>query len=128
MTKDNWQWWSGTNDEYMTNGPFACREDAIEALDGYGGYIVEAKRYPITFSAERLINEQYFECEDYFCGEYTEPARYGDADFVATADAELQQLLDGWLAKWSVSFIQPEMFCRQRNDEYIPADGEDTES
>ena len=49
-------------------------------------------------------------------------------EFVAAADAELQAALDAWLAKWSVSFIQPEMFCRQRNAEYIPADDEDAES
>lgn len=126
MTKDKWQWFSGTNDEYFTNGPFETREEAIEALDGYGGHIIEAERYPITFSARRLIDDQYFDCEDYFSGEYSEPARYGNEEFVAAADAELQAALDAWLAKWSVSFIQPEMFCRQRNAEYIPADDEGT--
>lgn len=128
MKKDNWQWWSGRDDEYFTNGPFETREEAIEALDGDGGYIVEAERYPITFSAERLINDQYFDCDDYFSGEYAEPARYGNEEFVAKADSELQQVLDVWLAKWSVSFIQPEMFCRQRNGEYIEPDAEESES
>lgn len=125
MKQDNWQWWSGTNDEYFTNGPFKCREDAIEALDGDGGYIVEAERYPIRFNVDRLIDHQYFECDDYFSGENVEPARAGSEEFVAAADSELQQALDTWLVKWAASFVQPEMFCRQRNDEYIPADDEE---
>jgi len=127
MVKSNWQWWSGDNDEHFTNGPFETREDAIEALDGDGGYVIEAERHVVTFSAERLINDQYFDCEDYFSGDYSEPARYGSEEFVKQADAELQQLLDNWLAKWSVCFVQPEMFCRQRNDEYFHPDNGDSE-
>jgi len=125
MTKDNWQWWSGTDDEYFTNGPFDTRKEAIEALDGEGGHIIEAERYPIKFSAKRLIERQYLDCDDYFSGEYAEAARAGSEDFVAAADAELQEFLDLWTVKWAASFVQPEMFCRQRNAEYIPEDGDD---
>lgn len=125
--QDNWQWFSGCDDEYFTNGPFKCREDAIEALDGEGGHIIEAQRYPIKFNVARLIEDQYFDCDDYFSGEYETAARAGSEEFVAAADAELQALLDAWTVKWAASFVQPEMFCRQRNDEEIPADGEEVE-
>lgn len=112
-------WWSGSNEEYFTNGPFDTREDAVAALDGEGGYVVKAALMPITFSAASLIDDQYFECDDYFSGEHGEPERVGFGDAVALADAELQALLDAWTARWRHTFNQPEMFGRMGEVEYI---------
>lgn len=118
-------WWSGSNDEFYTNGPFATREQAVGELCGEGGYVVEAARMPVTFSVDQLIEDQYFECDDYFSGENGEPERTGGADVVAAADAELQALLDAWLARWRHTFNQPEMFGRMGPVERIePESGE----
>ncbi len=120
MSKESWQWWAGSNDEHYTNGPFECREHAVEALDGYGGFIVEAVQLDVQFSADQLIDAQYFDDDDYFSGEYGEPDRNGDVDTIKAADAELQALLDGWLAKWGHTFVKPEMFAQTRNGQAVP--------
>jgi hypothetical protein len=117
-----WEWWSGSNDEYYTNGPFASREAAISALDGYGGFIVEAVKKSVQFSADQLIDSQYFEDDDYFSGEHGEPDRAGGGDAIAAADAELQAVLDAWLAKWGHTFVAPEMFAMTRNRASIAAE------
>lgn len=117
-----WKWWSGSNDELYTNGPFATKEEAVAELDGGGGYIVEAVSARVRFSAARLIDQQYFEDDDYFSGEHGEPDRIGDGELIAQADAELQAALDAWLGKWRHTFVTPEMFANSRNHESIPAD------
>lgn len=110
-------WWSGTNEEFFTNGPCDTREQAIEELWGEGGYVVEAETMKIRFDAGRIIADQYFDCEDYFSGEYGEPERKGDH---VAADAELQAFLDDWAGRWKDTFVQPEMFGSQGKTEFIP--------
>jgi len=34
MTHQEWKWYSGSNDEEFSNGPFDTREQAIAELDG----------------------------------------------------------------------------------------------
>lgn len=117
-----WRWWSGSNDEWYTNGPFGSREDAVKALDGAGGFVIEAIKRPVQFSACNLIESQYFEDENYFSGEAGEPDRNGGTDIVLAADAELQALLDAWADRWRHTFEEPEMFAATRNGEAISAD------
>lgn len=119
-----WEWWSGTNDEFYTNGPFATREEAIRELDGYGGHIIEAVKRTVKFSADQLIDAQYYEDDDYFSGEHGEPDRKGDWK---AADAELQAMLDAWAEKWQHTFIAPEMFASSRNREEIAKDADSGE-
>lgn len=114
-----WLWYSGQDDEFYTNGPFATREEAIEALDGYGGHIIEAAPREVRFSANSLIEHQYFDNDDYFTGEHRGPDRAGGADVVAQADAELQTLLDDWLDRWRHTFVKPEVFRCARKGECI---------
>ncbi|BBD97097.1 hypothetical protein SAMIE_1005980 [Sphingobium amiense] len=120
MADQAWQWWSGSNDEFYTNGPFECREHAVEVLDGYGGYIIEAIKQDVRFSADQLIDVQYFEDDDYFSGEGGDPDRKGDKEEIAKADAELQELLNAWCAKWQHTFVAPEMFAATRNAASVP--------
>lgn len=117
-----WAWWSGSDDEFYTNGPFSTKEEAVAELDGHGGYVVEAVRGRVEFSATRLIDQQYFDDDDYFSGEHGEPDRVGDGELIAQADAELQAALDAWLVKWRRTFVVPEMFANSRNHESIPVD------
>ncbi|RHZ96495.1 hypothetical protein D1114_07240 [Cereibacter sphaeroides] len=44
---DGWGWWSGYDGEHYGNGPFATRDEAVRALCGRGGYIVEARQDPL---------------------------------------------------------------------------------
>lgn len=118
---DKWFWYSGSNDEFYQNGPFATREEAIDELYGEGGYIVEAKPQKVAFSAVRMIDDQYFDCEDYFSGENNEPDRKGKFE---EANAELQSLINEWLVKWEDTFVQPEIFAATRSEEYIEPEQE----
>jgi hypothetical protein len=118
-----WAWWAGLGCEYFTAGPFVSRADAVEVgageFDGDGFHILEAAQHQVRFSAERLIESQYFEDDDFFSGEHSDPDRIGGADVIKAADAELQALLDWWAARWRHTFVQPEMFAVQRNAEWI---------
>lgn len=118
-------WWAGTSEEYFQLGPFASREDAIREarceeyhFDGF--HIIEAGTYGITLSARRLLDDQYDEnAEDLFDFDHAEPDRRAGAD---EANAELQNLLNEWVAKWSHTFVAPNMFAWCRNSEYFPAE------
>ncbi|MBH0113222.1 hypothetical protein I5E68_09715 [Novosphingobium sp. YJ-S2-02] len=116
-----WAWYAGTNDEWYQSGPFVSREEAVTALDGYGGCIVEALPGKLSFSAEVLIGEQYFENDNLFDFENTEPDRKGEPEHVRQADAELQCLLDGWTLRWGHTFVTPTLFRAVRHEEKIPA-------
>lgn len=65
---DEWGWWSGSNDEHFTCGPFGTKSDAIEEAvsqgdvyedDEPGGIIVE---YVHVIEAKGL----HYDCEE--CG------------------------------------------------------------
>lgn len=120
--KQVWAWWSGGDGEWFTNGPCATREEAIGELCGEGGHLVEALAGVVHFSAERLIADQYFEDDQGFDYDHSEPDRVGGADVIAAADAELQALLNGWLARWGHTFVKPSLFAATRNAEYVEPD------
>jgi hypothetical protein len=118
-----WAWWAGRNEEWFTVGPEDSRSDVVEIaqgeFDGEPFYIIEAQRGALTLNAERLLNEQYFEADDLFDFEHSEPDRCGGADQIAAADAELQALLDGWCDRWRHTFTTPTLFAASRNREHI---------
>lgn len=122
-------WWYGSNNDYFSGGPFDSREEAIEeGKSDYGGdpfWIIEAELYPIKFLADELINSQYFEKDDLFDYDNAEPERCGDKQLIAQADKELQFYLDKWIKEWSGTFVQPNLFAWQRNDEYIEPEQEE---
>ena len=120
-TKPGWVWWSGSNEEFFSNGPFATRDEAVDALDEERGYVIEAVPYALKFDASRLLEDQYFECEDYYSGEHGEADRVGKPEEIAEADAELQALIDAWTAKWKHTFVAPEMFASSNPAEFIEA-------
>lgn len=116
----DWSWWSGSNDEWYTDGPFATRDQALAALDGDAGYIVEARAaLPVRFSAEQLIENQYLENSDSFDCDHAEPDRCGDAAEIVAADAELQALLDHWCDRYAHLFARGNLFSATRNGERI---------
>lgn len=116
----DWAWWAGQTAEWYANGPFRTRDQAIAALDGDGGHIVEARfADPVHFDAQQLIEAQYLESNDAFDYDAGEPDRKGPGDRIAAADSELQQLLDLWCAKWAGTFARGNMFAETRHKEQI---------
>lgn len=114
-------WWASHDGEFYKVGPVATRKQILQAgaaeFEGFAFYIVEAGLHEIKFSAADLIEDQYFNAEDlWYDGEGADRA----CDSTA-ADAELQALLDGWLAKHIDTFDKPTAFAWSRNEELIPA-------
>lgn len=116
------KWWAGSNDEFFTEGPLDSRDDAIAEGRGQFGedgfYICEAEQQPFSLDAQRLLDSQYFEQDDLFDYDHSEPGRKGDH---AAADAELQALLNAWCDKHRDTFITPSLFLWSANHEHIPA-------
>ena len=117
----NGGWWASRNGEFYSVGPLETRkqvlkEGAIE-FDGDAFHIAEAALHTIKLSAAAVIDDQYFDDSDlWFDGDRAD--RCGNS---AAADAELQQLLDDWLARHANTFVQPDAFAWIRNQELIPA-------
>lgn len=115
-------WWAGYDGDTFTSGPHDTREQAIfagrEEFDGSGFYVIEAATMPIKFSVSRLLDDQYFDCDDYWSDEGGEPDRCGNH---AAADAELQELLDAWLVRHRDTFVDPGVFAWTRNRAFIAA-------
>lgn len=118
----DWQWWSGPNEEWYPNGPFATRDEAVAALDGAAGYVTEAlPPAPIHLSAEQLLEDQFFENNDHFDFDHAEPDRRGDDAAIVAADAELQVLLDRWCDRAGHTFARGNLFVGQRNGQHVDA-------
>jgi len=117
-------WWAGRQNDYFTEGPFDTRDEAVDVgRDSFDDdfYIIEAETHSVRFDAQRLINDQYVENDNLFDYENCEPERLGDS---ASADAELQALLDAWLEKHEATFNTPNIFAWSKNEEYFPATDE----
>ncbi len=94
-----WKWYSGPDQETFTGGPFDTREEAVKELDGYGGYVILARKTPLRLS-------QFFDGADFL--EAAEEAAYemanesGDAIFDLTKDQidGLQYCVRSAIEKW----------------------------
>lgn len=121
---DGWGWWAGSTEEFMNHGgPERTREDAIavgrDAADGEGFHIVEARLAEYKFSAERVIEDMLENAETVY-EDYAEIV--APADEAAAATAELQSLLDGWVARHPSMFTPATSFRATRNLEFIEGD------
>lgn len=120
---EKWQWYAGSDDEYYQEGPFDSKDQAIEIVIDEGDHdngfhIIEATCYEINFSAKKLIEDQYLEMEDLFSRDRCQSGRLGNHE---EADKKLQILLDNWISEYKSTFIEPDMFAKTRNQEFIDA-------
>ncbi|GEM_PF-4568342 len=119
--KKNSGWWASRNGEFYTVGPLETRAQALDEgaseFEGDAFYIVEAGLHEIKFSAAAIIDDQYFDDSDLWYDSDGADRCAGSE----VADAELQQLLDGWLTKHIGTFRTPTAFAWSRNEELIPA-------
>lgn len=124
MTYQEWKWYAGSNEEEFQHGPFDTREQAIAELDGYGGYIVLARKVPLRLS-------DYFRADGFL--ENAEDAAYdlanegGDPVFDVSAYQQenlqicVRAAIDAWQYAHSLTFI-PWAFNGTKNLERINSD------
>lgn len=121
------KWWAGTNDESYEHGPLDTREEAIEALDGYGGYICQAEIKPLRLSKwvrlDQLLemgDDEFFDSDR--CGEADEESPFQvspklEADLISRIEATIDQ----WQEEHELKFV-PRTFSNQTDPERIEAD------
>lgn len=129
MSKPDWAWWAGKDEEWMTVGPCPTREDAIsEFIDDIGegegdGIVIEAVMSTLSLDAASILDnayEHWSDCGDLFSHEYGDaPEPQGSKEDQKAAEVELQALLDTWFDKWRHTFPTPNMFASTRNREVI---------
>lgn len=119
-----WKWYSGSNEEQFSGGPFDTREEAIADLDGYGGYIVLARKVPLRLSG-------YFDVDTFL--EQAEEAAYdlcnesGDTLFDLSKEqsedlqARIRTAIEAWQYAHNLTFV-PWAFTGSKNLERIPED------
>jgi len=130
MSDNGWQWWSGTNAEWYTDW-HDTRDEAIESLNGEGGYIIEGRRDPVSLSA-------YFDADDFLtrADEDLSDSDIGHPDgdvlFECTPEQErdlegrVRAAIDAWQEANDLKFV-PAMFTVSRNAQYIPKDDDPEE-
>lgn len=126
MTYQEWKWYAGSNEEEFQHGPFDTREQAIAELDGYGGYIVLARKVPVRLSG-------YFDADTFL--ENAEDSAYdmanedGDPVFDISKDqqedlqARIRAAIDAWQYAHNLTFM-PWAFNGTKNLERVEGDEE----
>lgn len=129
MSTLNWKWYAGSNEEEFHSGPFDTREEAIVALDGYGGFIIEAHKSLLSLA-------KFFDARD-FLDQAEEDAwehvnENGDLVFDVTNEqaADLETKVREAIVQWQESHnlvFEPWAFSGTRNLERINGEVEDPE-
>ena len=116
-----WKWYSGTNDENFSNGPFDTREQAVAELDGYGGYVVQARKVPLRLSGYFDVDQLLGSAEDVV---YDQCNENGDPLFDLTDEQSkdlqdrIRAAIDEWQDAQSRVFV-PWAFSETKNLERI---------
>ena len=129
MTKSNWAWYAGRSEDEFQSGPFSSREEAVEALEGEPGFIIEAYKKPIElaqgFDAATFLDE----CEEHFCdlsNEYGEPLFDTTAAQQNDLERRVREAISGWQEEHKLVFFSW-YFTGTRGLEYIHGEVSDEE-
>ena len=119
-----WKWYSGISDEELSHGPFDMREQAVSALDGYGGYVVLARKVPLLLSGYFDVDTFLENAEDAACDLGNE---HGDLLFNVSKEqsddlqARIRAAIELWQYAHDLTFL-PWVFNHTISREYIPED------
>lgn len=99
-----WGWWAGTSDEFMNiGGPFATREEAIEAgRDHQCGdpfWIVEARLAVWSPPSAAAAMDEMADSSDELFYDDGFPGFDGGREAEKAAEADLQSVLNEWFAR-----------------------------
>lgn len=119
------QWWASRDEEYCTEGPFRCRDDAIDAGReewGYDGfYVMEVTPQVLRLDALKLLDNQYFDADDLFDIDHVDPdwVRSVPKEERDRAVLDLQALLNEWVEKNGHMLHQPNLFAETHSTEWF---------
>ena len=119
--EQEWKWYSGSNEETFSDGPFDTREQAIDALDGYGGYIVLARKVPQRlsqfFHADTFLENAEDSAYD-MANEDGDPLFDISSDQQADLEARVRAAIEAWQYAHNLTFM-PWAFNGTKNLERI---------
>ena len=124
MTEQEWKWYAGSNEETFEYGPFDTREQAIAELDGYGGYVIMARRVSLRLSKYFDADTFLENAEDRSCdmaNEDGDPVFDIDSDHKADLEARVRAAIEVWQYANGLTFI-PWAFSGTKNLERVNAD------
>lgn len=123
MADDKWEWWAGLNEEFYTIGPFDEKahaiNDGIVEFESEPFYVTCATRPPFSLDARALIEAQYYERDELFDYDHSEPGRQGSVADNDDADNALQVALDQWVHDYGHTYVQPTLFGKVKETTFI---------
>lgn len=119
-----WKWYSGSDEEQFSGGPFDTREQAIADLDGYGGYVILARKVPLRLA-------EYFDVDTFLenaeevaydaCNENGDPVFDVSKEQSEDLQARIRAVIEAWQYAHNLTFV-PWAFTSSKNLERIPED------
>lgn len=126
VNREDWNWYAGQDEEYMT-GPFDTREAAIEALDGEGGHITEARQVSLRLSrfvnVDRMVEDALEAMDEDWSYDSYVVEQTQESGPVQQLEPLILQVIEDWQTLNKVKFM-PYLFTHQRNGDWIKPDGE----
>jgi hypothetical protein len=129
--EQEWKWFSGSNEEEFSDGPFDTREQAIAALDGYAGFVMLARKVPLRlsgyFDADRFLEGAEDSAYDMANSAYDMANEDGDPVFDISSDqqadleARVRAAIEAWQYAHNLTFM-PWAFNGTKNLERIEGD------
>jgi len=124
MTQPDWKWYARSNEEEFHSGPFDTREEAINALDGSWGFIIEAHKRPLALSSYFDATRFLEDAEESACDLANHD---GELLFEATStqiedlEERVRKAIDQWQESHNMVFISW-YFSQSRNLEIIDSE------
>jgi hypothetical protein len=119
--EQEWKWYSGSNEEEFSDGPFDTREQAIAALDGYAGFVVLARKVPLRlsgyFDADTFLENAEDAAHD-ACNEDGDPVFDISSDQQEDLQARIRAAIEAWQYAHNLTFM-PWAFNGTKNLERI---------
>ena len=116
-----WKWYSGSDQEQFSGGPFDTREQAIADLDGCGGYIVLARKVPLRLSGYFDIDafmESAEEAAYELCNENGDPLFDVSKEQSEDLQARIRAAIEAWQYAHNLTFV-PWAFTESKNLERV---------
>lgn len=106
--QNEWKWYSGSDQEAFTDGPFDTREQAIAELDGHGGYVIMARKFPLRlskyFDAAGFLEDAEEAVYD-LCNEDGDPIFDISNNQHADLEARVRATIEAWQDESGLTFI-----------------------